>query len=261
MIDREYILKKARNDDDRLLLSKIADKAARTERSNYITYSDFMDPYQMGIVDKAFEGYNDLLYSFSGGFDGAERVIILFRPNFMSEEDVEYPLKVLYLKHDSRVSLSHRDYLGSLMGLGIKREKIGDILVKEESCQIVVMSDIVEYIGMQLSNVGSTSVEVNIRDIDEIDVPQKKLKEINSTVASMRLDSIAGIGFGISRSKIAEFIKSDRVSLNWVKTDNTAKAVKEGDTISIKGKGRVEVSKVGGTTKKGRINISLKKYI
>lgn len=264
MVDRESILKKVQKIDDKLIVSKILDKAAKAQKSSSPAYSDFLDPYQRSIVERALGDVVDLKYEFNGGYIGAERVIIIFRPNFISprsESDIVYPFKVVNITLHGRGALTHRDYLGSLMGLGIKREKIGDILVEEESCTVIVLSEIADFIKYNLSKVSNIKADADIISIDQLVAPEPKVKEVNTTVASLRLDSIAGAGFGMSRSKAAEFIKGEKVSLNWEIADSLTKQVKEGDVISIRGKGRVVVDSIGGTTRKGRISVLLKRLV
>lgn len=264
MIDRNSILKRISKTEDKLLISKMLDKALKSEEIQGIVYSDFLDPYQKNLISKALSEIKSVNCTFNGGYAGAEREISLFCPVDMSPEsfpDFKNPLKILDIKLKGRENLTHRDYLGALMSLGIKREKIGDIIVKEDACSVVVMSDIADYIKFNLGKIGNVIVEIEIRCVDEVQVTEPKVKEINATVASLRLDSVASAGFGISRSKIAEFIKAEKVNLNWEATNSLTKIVKEGDTISVRGKGRVVVERVGGTTKKGRISITLKKMI
>jgi RNA-binding protein YlmH len=265
MTDRQQILKKFLKIEDRLLVSKMLDKALKTEKSKMLVYSDFLDPYQKTIVEKVFSNMDDVDYTITGGYIGAERVIIIFRPNFVFKDDFGNPFKVLDIVAKGRGSLSHRDYLGALMGLGIKREKIGDILVSADTdsnrCQIIVLGEISEYIRYNLVKVGTQNVEIELKDTDEFEVSGPKMLEISTTVASLRLDSVASAGFGISRSKIVDLIKAERVTLDWEGINSLTKQVKEGDTISIRGKGRVVLDKVGKITKKGRISLVLKKYI
>lgn len=267
IFDKEQILKRVAKIDDKLFVSKILDKAAKAEKLKKVVFSDFLDPYQKNTLEKAFSSGIDINFSFYGGFDGAEREIIIFRPSFISDEFEEdefaegNPFKLVYIILHSRENLTHRDFLGAIMGLGIKREKIGDILVKEDCCELIAISEIAHYIKYNLEKVGNVKTSIEIKEVDDIQAIEPKVKEIRSTVASLRLDSISSVGFGISRSKIADYIKSEKVALNWETTDSLAKQVKEGDTISIRGKGRVVLEKIGGLTKKGRISIELNKLI
>lgn len=264
MFNKQLILKRVLKIEDKLLVSKMLDKITRCEKLKKVIFSDFLDPYQKSVIENALCFDKNINFAFYGGYDGAERVVCVFRPNFISEDfdlDEDYPFKLIFISLKNREALTHRDYLGALMGLGIKREKVGDILVKEDTCEIIVIEDIAEYISYNLDKVGNTKADVEIKDTDEIQALEPKIKEICTTVASLRLDSISSAGFGISRSKIADYIKAEKVALNWETTDSLTKQVKEGDTISIRGKGRVIFEKIGRTTKKGRIAVELKKLI
>jgi RNA-binding protein YlmH len=168
---------------------------------------------------------------------------------------------VLEIVPNARIDLSHRDYLGSLMGLGIKREVTGDIIVTEDKCSIIVLNEIAGYIAGNLIKVGNAGVSLKLLDIMDLSVPEPKAAEINTTVAALRLDSFCAPAFGISRSKAAEFIKAGKVKLNWEITLNTDKAVCEGDTISLKGKGRAVLEKIGGRSRKDRLAIHIKKFV
>lgn len=263
-MDRDIVLKKISKIEDRLLVSRILDKYVLSEKIKKNTNSDFLDPYQKNVVEKSLEtgGIRDFI--FFGGFSGAERTVVVFCPNNMPqnvEREFLELFEVLHIRLKSRESFSHRDYLGSLMGLGIKREKIGDILVRDDFGFAVVLKDIAEYIKYNLTRIGNVRIEVDTADMDELNILEPKLKEINSTVASLRLDSVASVGFGISRSKIADFIRAEKVFVNWETTNSLTRMVKEGDTISIRGKGRVVLDKIGNKTKKDRIHILLKKLI
>lgn len=265
MRSRQELLKPIAKPEDRLALSKLLDKAEFTLKTNKPAHSEFLDPHQASLAERILASADACECGFFGGFPGAERVIAIFYPDFTTEDEKEeyssYVLKVLEIEPNARGSLSHRDYLGALMALGIKREVTGDIIVKEEKCNIIVLSDIAGYIAANLSKVGNTGVSVSILDIMDLSVPEPKTAEIRTTVAALRLDSICAPAFGISRSKAAEYIRAGKVNLNWEMTQNPDKLVREGDTISIKGKGRAVLEKVGGKTRKDRLTISIRKLV
>ena len=170
MPDREMILKKATKLEDKLFLSRIFDKAVKAENESITIHTDFLDPYQRTLVDKALWTNKDVQYTYYGGYTGAERAITVFSPVFLSIDtsDCESYLKTVYISLKGRESLNHRDYLGSLMGLGIKREKIGDILVYEDSADVIVLSEIADYIKYNLAKIGSSKVECEVRDTDDL---------------------------------------------------------------------------------------------
>lgn len=153
--------------------------------------------------------------------------------------------------------MSHRNVLGSVLGLGLKREMIGDILINENSCDIIVAKTVVEFLLNNLKSVGRDKVDVVEILLDEIAPPIETSKEIATSVNSLRLDSIISAGFGISREKSSDLIKGEMVKLNFVVVKSISKAVNVGDVISVRGKGRIEVCNICGSTKSGRTKVIL----
>ncbi|WP_010252751.1 YlmH family RNA-binding protein [Acetivibrio cellulolyticus] len=263
-MNREEILKRISKSEDKLVVAKVLDKLLLSEKTNKLAITDFLDPHLQSVVSKCLESNNVGNYLFYGGYDGAERAVVAFCPSNMpliQEPELAGLFKVLKISLMHRENMTHRDYLGSLMGLGIKREKIGDILVKDEHSLVVALNDIADFIRHNLDKVGNVKVEVEYLDVESLNTYEQKVKEIRTTVASLRLDSVASAGFGMSRSKIADFIKAEKVNLNWETTPSLTKLVKEGDLISIRGKGRVVLQEIGKTTRKDRISVCLKKFI
>jgi len=263
MIDKERILSNVNGIDDKLFLSRILDRAAKAIETGSVVWTDFMDPHRRNVAERALVHIKNIDYTFCGGYSDAERVVIVFNPNFMSFEDVDLNriFKLVKVTVKGKETLSHRDYLGSLMGMGIKRKKIGDILVKESSCSIIALAEIAEYIKYNLEKVGRTRVETETAKIEELEPPEPKVKEIKTTVASLRLDCIVSAGYGMSRSKASDLIKAEKVNVNWDTETSIARKLKDGDTISVRGKGRIILEEVAGNTKKGRIGVVLKKLI
>lgn len=251
--------------EDRLAIAKLLDKAEFAAKTHRLVHSDFLDPHLVNLAKKILSSARICDYSFFGGYSQAERAVVIFRPEFTGEEEWEQYqrdiLKVVDIVPLCRNSLSHRDYLGALMSLGIRREVTGDIIVSEELCSILVLSDIAEYISINLVKVGNIGIDLKISDIMELSPKEAKVTEIKATVAALRLDSLCARSFGISRSKAVEYIKAGKVQLNWELSLNPDKQLREGDTLSLRGKGKAVLEKVGGRTRKDRIAISIMKYI
>jgi RNA-binding protein YlmH len=177
---KDVFLKRVSKIEDKLFLSKLLDKAIKAEDTRSVTYSDFLDPYQKSLLQKTFKVDNDIKYIFNGGYPGAEREIVVFCPNNMSIYDYpnfKYPLNLIEISSRKMENLSHRDFLGALMGLGIKREKVGDILLEEGICRVIVINEIADYIKFNLDKIGKTRVDVEIKSVDEIHVRRKGLKK------------------------------------------------------------------------------------
>ncbi len=156
--------------------------------------------------------------------------------------------------------LTHRDVLGAVMGLGIERELIGDILPAADTAKIICDVKIADFIVNNLTMIGAVGVKTSPSHLAEIAAREERTKEIRATVASLRLDSIVAAGFGISRSRAAEDIAADKVKLNWQSAASASKTIKEGDVLSMRGRGRVEVTEVRGPTKKGRTVVVLNRF-
>lgn len=245
------------------MASRVLDKMERTQKRMEIANTDFLTPHQRRIVQQLTEKGEPIHYIFTGGYEGAERQVIVFAPDFISFDEEPCsawnPIAVLHVK--AYGTLTHRDYLGALMGLGIKREKIGDILIMDESCSILVIRELAEYICANLIKVGKIRVDVTLGDLSQLQKYEPKFKLIKCTVASLRLDSVISSAFGVSRSKMSEYIRGQKVTLNWEPVEDTDTPVKEGDTLSVKGMGRAVLDEVGGSSKKDRIFITIKRFI
>ncbi len=243
------------------MVSRLLDRVEQCRYSSFV-YSDFLSPYETVIAKKILDKLEDVFYCFVGGYTGAERVLAVMSSDFLEEDEAlsNAPLSILRITPLHEKNLSHRDYLGSLMGLGIKREKIGDILVYETYADVFLVDKIAEYISYNLDRIGNTKIECELQAVYQYTPPERKEKLINTTVASLRIDSVAASGFSMSRTKILEYFKAQRVNVNWEMVTNPAKQVSQGDVISIRGKGRIVLDNVGGTTRKDRINISIKRF-
>ena len=260
-MDKNELIKMVSKLEDRVLVSRLLDKVEQCHYSSFV-YSDFLSPYEATIAKRVLDKVKDVFYTFIGGYEGAERVMAAISSDFIDEENVIQgaPLSFLRIKTSAEKPLSHRDYLGSLLGLGIKREKIGDILVCETYADIFLIDKIAEYILYNLDKIGNAKVQCELLDVYQYSAPQKKERLINTTVASLRADSIASSGFGLSRTKVMDYFSARRVNVNWELVQNPSKQLSEGDVISIRGMGRIVLEKVAGTTKKDRVNIVIKRF-
>lgn len=262
---RDSILKGIDKPEDRLTAAKLLDRSEFSNKTNKPAHSDFLDPRQQKLAERVLKSAGITGFSFYGGHADAERSVALFAPDILHDDEIdEYKkeiIKVVEITPPARNCLTHRDYLGALMGLGIRREVTGDIILSDEKCCILVLNDIADYIAGNLFRVGNIGISLKISDIIDLSVPSSETAEIKAVVSALRLDCICASAFGLSRSKASEFIKSGKVQLEWDITQSTDKPVKEGDTLSLRGKGRAVLEKVGGRTKKDRINIIIRKYV
>lgn len=261
MSDREKILRYYKNSGQEEAVAKLLDLAEGTIRSRKYRVSEFLDPAAFAAAETIAVQYDNIKLAESGGYEGAERKKAAFIHNdFMGTEN--FDITAVRFSWDNRYhELSHRDVLGSIMGSGIKRDVIGDILMRRDHCIVLTSPTIANYLLTSIVTIGAAQVSAQEMALDEIPPREQKVKEIRTTVASMRLDVIAAAGFGTSRSKMANEIDVDKVKVNWKDVKSSSQTIKEGDIISLRGRGRVEVAEVTGTTKKGRINLVLRRFI
>lgn len=196
-----------------------------------------------------------------GGYNLAERKIIAFYPPEM-EEYLDYPYTVIAIKPlNSRFAeeLTHRDFLGAIMNLGIERSKIGDIIVKREVCYVFCMKNISEYIMDNLSRIRNTSIITSYDDIDNIDY-EPVFEEIKGTVAALRLDCVLALAYNSSRSKLTGYITEGKVFVNGKLITSNAYNLKDGDIISVRGLGKFKYMEEVTRTKKNKLLITINKY-
>jgi len=256
--DISSIINNYKDYEDKLLVKNIISFCETCENEYSIIYTDFLDPRQQSIVLSICKLFKDIKYGFDGGIDGAERQICYISSSDYDSEP-KIPIELLKLSWKSEKKLKHRDFLGSLIHSGLKREKIGDMVVQDNYSYIAAHKDIAEYILYNLSKVGNTSILV--RQCEEAIQIENNTKYVSSTVSSLRLDCIISAGFGISRSEAMEQIKASKVYINWESESSSSSTVSKGDTVTLRGKGRVILEDVGGTTKKDRIKILIKKFV
>lgn len=245
--------------EDKLILSRAEDALRIAERSYSVRCVGFLNPHQRSLILKNILPSVDIRASFEGGYEDAERTVYVCRPEYI-EADLSEIIKVIKISGRDVGALNHRDYLGSLMGLGITRENIGDILVSESGAFVFVRNDIADYIMNNLDKIGRHGVKTELCECAEADIPEPKTKEIKGTVSSLRLDAVLSLAAGISRARAAEMISQELVSLNWETANSASQKVSEGDLISARGFGRVRLAEVGGITRKGRTGITVLKY-
>lgn len=260
MFDQEKLLNHLHREEDRILGSHILDKCEQVLNYHKTRATDFLNPYQRKIALKLVEQIADLNYKEEGGYRAAERKRVVIFPEYLFPDLVEKQIKIYQLDGNFAFQkLSHRDFLGALMGLGLQRKVIGDILVHSDFAQIITAAEISDVIELKLKKVHQVPVEVNEISEEDIVKPVQHEKEILTTVASMRLDSVASSGFGDSRNKMSRDIENENVKLNWKVETDPAAEVEIGDLISARGRGRVKVEKNRGISNKGRIKLTLKR--
>lgn len=259
-VNRKEILERI-NPEDRIVIARVLDKIQSAMKFAGVEVTDFYDPHRQKLLSQVLALEHGISFIWAGGYEEAERRRAVICPDYMEASTQDDRMGLLSITGNIRFrDLTHRDFLGAILGLGIKREKIGDILVYEGGSQVIADRDIIEYIAANLIKVNRLGVEAKIVPREQLKLPEEQVKEIFATVSSLRLDAVAAAGYGVSRSKMADEIRAEKVRVNWVAIPDCAHPVQEGDRISIRGRGRMEIDRVKGETKKGRIALIIKRY-
>lgn len=251
--------------EDRLVLAKILDRAAQALHRNVPAATDFLSPQQqiqaLDLLRLAEAPSSS--YVLTGGYEGAERQLFLFLPDWLEPEDAltDSPIRVLRAAFRAADAPGHRDFLGSLMGIGIVREKIGDILVGPDSADLLVLESVESFLLQSWTSAGRAKLNVSSIPPDCLHIPAAEREEIRDTVSSLRLDAVTASGFRMARGKAADLIAAGRVQLNWRECAKPDRLLQEGDVISVRGYGKFKLTEIGKLTKKGRTAITLMKYV
>ena len=265
MTKTELLNKLAQDGEERMLLARVLDKLDQASQRGAPAQTFFLSPAERASVERLLAASGHPRHLFWGGYDGAERTVCAFLPDWQEAEDVaadpEGPLTALRLRYPEDCDLSHRDFLGAILGLGITREKVGDLLVGAGCCYVLLLREAAPILLSQLDQVGRQRVKCAPCALEEMEVPEKQVKTIKDTVATLRLDAVASTGFSMSRSKMADLISSKKLTLNGRECDKPDRPVEEGDALACRGLGKCVLTQVIGTSKKGRIMIVMERYI
>lgn len=259
MLPREDLLKGVENRDT---IARVIDQAEKAIKTWEVVVSDFLSPPELAETTRSFARLTEVQIVAWGGYAQAERQRIAIARSEIPLDPTQVELAALDIAGNFLFdSATHRDFLGAILGTGIVREKVGDIIVLgERGAQAIVIPELVEFLQTSLTQVRSVPVKVEPIGFEELKIREPKKKELTTVEASMRLDAIASAGFGMSRSKMADLISAGDVRVNWKDITSTSYSVKSGDLIAIRGKGRVEVGEVM-VTKKDRYRVQLTRFV
>lgn len=258
----------AKNNDQRVVFAHILDLAVRSENRNTVEAGCFLSENDAAAVSDMLRTADMRSFFMFGGYEGAERKCPVFLPDYLSENDVTampqlaevvFAIAEVNRFDLDRASFSHRDCLGALMALGIERETVGDIVCSEGRAIMVLKSSVIGLVKKELGSIGKFRVNVSIAEKAKIE-RHDDCEELSDTVASMRLDAVCASVFRMSRGAAVEAVEKGLVAINGRETVKPDVSVSTGDKISLRGKGRIIIGRMGGTSKKGRIRFDYKKY-
>lgn len=261
----DLLNKFSKDPEERTVLARVLDQMERAQNRSIPCATQFLSPAQRAAAEPLLAACGHPKHVFFGGFEGAERTVCAFLPDWLEPEDWQYdeenPVGAVECTFPKGADLSHRDILGGLMGIGLTRERVGDILVLEDRAQIVALKEAIPIILSQFDQAGRYRLRLQEIPLSDLAPAPVQVKLVKDTVAALRLDAVLSSGFSISRGKAADFISGGRVSVNHRECLKADKAVAQGDILTCRGLGKCVLTSVGGQSKKGRIIIELERYI
>jgi RNA-binding protein YlmH len=245
--------------EEKALLARLDDLRAQAEKGSRPRFTSFLNERQ-ALIAEEYIRQSGARGSLFGGYTGAARTVAGFFPPWDEPGGGAFPVKALTLRYPRDADITHRDVLGSLMSLRLTRESIGDILCGEGQCILITLESVAPVILTELTKVGSAGVRCHEGATDTPEIAER-YEEISGTVPSLRLDCLVKLATGKAREKSAALIEAALVSLGHAVTENISRPFAEGDVLAIRGHGKFRVAAITGPTKKGRLHVTLHKYV
>lgn len=234
------------------LLKRARDLAERCERSGTVCVSGFLSPAEQYELQTRL-GYIPCGLVFHGGGEACERAAAFFLPDYMTEDMLDVSEYICAMKLKAYFGQpGHRDYMGALLGMGIGREWLGDIQVEGDTAYVFCMKSVLRHL-LSIEKAGRYTVKASQVPLEEVPARKVETESLSFSVMSPRLDAVAAGLFHLSRMEAAKQIAAGNVSLNYGQCLKADCIVKEGDILSLKGKGKGSISGMGGTSRKGRL--------
>ena len=267
-MNKQELLKDYKKQEDKMCLSQVLDKIEFSKTREKIEKTEFLDMYQISLVQNFLRKHKIENYQLYGGYEDSERKILIIYPEKYNEEMLQKNynkmLKIIRinLPEEDHGKYAHRNYLGGIVKLGLKREKVGDILVQNDGADIIVVEEFADILKNELQSLTRfEKSEITIEEINNLRKKEVNMELVKIIVPSLRLDNIVSDLAKTSRSKAAQIIEQERVFVNGQNETKLSKQIKLGDIITIRGKGRFVVKEFTGTTRSGRTVVAIEKYV
>lgn len=250
---------------DELISARIVDCIRRCTEGMYVVSTKFLDSHEQALANSIIRKYSGLKYVFYGGYSDADRNMLVCIPEELATDDADVTASLLRILHieiaEGSKKLGHRDYLGSVLNLGIDRAVIGDILVRDDGADMIIIPEIEDFLISEYKQVAHTRIKTCIYDIDKLIIPEQSKISIRDTIPSTRLDNLVSAAFKVSRSDAVKAINQGLVSVDHRENTKADAKVTEGCTLVLRGKGKAVIKAFGGESKKGRIWVEIERYI
>ncbi len=243
------------NSDKELLISRAYDIIQLSYTQHRNCYFGFLNEAEIYSLNEIL--HNNTEYCFWGGFENAKRQ--MFCAVYDSFDKTDVPITALEFTYKSVYKLSHRDFLGTILSLGLDRSTVGDIIVNEGKTIVFVKNGIKDYVCTQITKIGGVGVKIKTADVSNISVTDN-ISEKTLTVASLRLDVLVSAFTGLSREKSQKLITQGVVSVNYSECNSTSVKISEKDIIVVRKYGKFILKNIIGETKKGRLKLSVEYF-
>lgn len=245
-------------------MNNFVDLAHRAYKNNRYYFTDFLTLSEYGELEDLSNSFDGIPFDAFGGYEGAERVMVRFGNENLFGYEENFPIAILHIRLANKkyaTACTHRDYLGSLMGLGLLRKCFGDILCDETGAYVFVQEKNLDYVLQNLTSVGKNTVIMQVLSELPENLLREHTKEISVQAASMRIDGIAAHVFHLSRKDIVPYFFEKKVAVNGRIVENNDRQLKEGDLVSVRGYGKFRVKETGGLSRKGKLNLRIDLFI
>lgn len=248
--------------EEKQFIRRLDDLLERVEQRYQEERTDFLEPRLQLVAEEYLRSRKFQQYAFCGGYEGAERKRLVLFPEFSEPSCSGAEIRLLqFTGRLDYVTVSHRDFLGAVMGLGLRREKFGDLLVLPAGFALFAEHDAAEYLLLHELRIKHVPMQAQEQALETFQPPEQTVKEIHIMVASMRLDTLLAHGFNVSRTKAMELIQSGHVKVNHSEVTENDHLCQQGDLLSCRGKGRLRIGQLSGESRKGKLKVCILKYI
>lgn len=238
--------------EDKLLLSRAYDAIELSQRINAPRFLGFLNEHESLYLRQNLPKRADI--RFYGGYPDAVRVML-----GAGADEESFPVTALEFTYKPEYDLRHRDFLGALMALGIRRDTVGDILTSPGRTVVFFSDEIVPYIMSQVDKIGRVGVRIGYADTSDLPVPDD-IEELTFTLSSLRLDTFVAAAANLSRDKAAGLIKAETVMVDHVTENGVSRILYEGAAVTIRKYGKYVLSAVLGETRKGKLRVAVKHF-
>jgi len=239
--------------EERDFIDQVENWRSYVENTYAPKLTDFLDPREQKVLGMIIGEHHEVKFQFFGGHDQAERKRALLYPEYYEADIKDFNLSLLEVNYPKKfITIEHPHILGSLMSLGLNRNKFGDILVVDEEIQFIVAGEVEDYVRLQLESIGKAKISLTEVSLDKIIFKEEHWTEMTTTVSSLRLDTLIAAIYNFSREKAKTYIAQGLVKVNFTLIENVAFICEEGDVFSVRGEGRASIKSIEGKTKKDK---------